>query len=482
MEHVEAHTMRLVGTAPAVEMKSSAIHFLPDDLLYGRLRPYLNKVYRPDFEGLCSAEFIVLPGNPQIETRYLQYFVNSAEFVSFASHLNEGDRPRVDFGQIADYSTPLPPLFEQRRIVAAIEEQLTRLDAAVAALTRVLVNLKHYRASILMAAYDGRLTHNERELARSERRSYEDASILVARILRKRRDLWERARQTSIEVMKWNTSLVPLVAGYPEPTMPEPNTLPTLPVGWAWATAEQLSDETRPITYGVIKLGAPTADGVPTLRSSDVRHLRLDLTSVKRISPQIASNYKRTILRGEEILVTVRGTLGGVAVAPKSCAGANISREVAMIALVEESMAKLVALLVASNQSQRWLMARARGIAYVGVNIATLKELPLPIPPLSEQNRIAAEVERRLSLADDLEALVKINLKRAERLRQSILKRAFEGKLVPQDPNDEPASTLLERIKAEREAQIQDAARKTAARRRHKFGKGEPPEASSRTK
>jgi type I restriction enzyme S subunit len=72
----------------------------------------------------------------------------------------------------------------------------------------------------------------------------------------------------------------------------------------------------------------------------------------------------------------------------------------------------------------------------------------LPLPPLAEQHRIVAEVERRLSVIDELEAVVDANLKRAERLRQSVLKRAFEGKLVPQDPSDEPASVLLERIRS----------------------------------
>ena len=79
--------------------------------------------------------------------------------------------------------------------------------------------------------------------------------------------------------------------------------------------------------------------------------------------------------------------------------------------------------------------------------------LAIPFPPLAEQHRIVAEVERRLSLLDDLEAVVSANLKRAERLRQAILKRAFEGKLVPQDPDDEPAGVLLERIRRERKAE-----------------------------
>jgi type I restriction enzyme S subunit len=100
--------------------------------------------------------------------------------------------------------------------------------------------------------------------------------------------------------------------------------------------------------------------------------------------------------------------------------------------------------------SQNYFKKVARGVAVKGVNIADVKLTPIMLPPLAEQHRIVAEVERRLSVIDELEAVVSANLKRAERLRQSILKRAFEGKLVAQDPNDELANVLLERIRAER--------------------------------
>jgi type I restriction enzyme S subunit len=171
-------------------------------------------------------------------------------------------------------------------------------------------------------------------------------------------------------------------------------------------------------------------DGVHVLRSSDVRHLRLDLEDVKRVSPDIASEYRRTFLKGGEVLITVRGTLGGVVVAPAECAGFNISREVAMLAMVEPAVAKVVAILIGSAPLQRWLLQRAKGIAYTGINIETLKELPIPLPPLAEQTRIVAEVERRLSVVEELEAVVSANLQRATRLRQFILQKAFTGGLV----------------------------------------------------
>jgi type I restriction enzyme S subunit len=303
-------------------------------------------------------------------------------------------------------------LSEQVQVVAEIEKQFTRLDAGVAALRRVQANLKRYRAAVLKAACEGRLVPTEAGLAKAEGRTYETGEQLLTRILADRRKNWQGRGK------------------YKEPAAPDATNLPPLPEGWMWSTAEQLSDENRSITYGVIKLGTRMIDGVPVLRSSNVRHLRLDLEDVKIISPDIANGYRRTFLGGGEVLVTVRGTLGGVAFAPTQCAGFNISREVAMLAFVEPAVAKATAIFIGSSSLQRWLMQRTKGIAYTGINIETLKRLPIPVPPLMEQARIAVEVECRLSVVEELEAAVAANLQRATRLRQSILRRALSEKLV----------------------------------------------------
>lgn len=153
MDHVESQTMRLLGTVPASTMKSAAVQFEPGDVLYGRLRPYLNKVYRPDFPGLGSAEFIVLTPSERLDGEYLRYLLNSSDFVRFATGLNTGDRPRVDFKQLGRYPVPLPRLVEQKRIVGAIEQQLSRIEVAHAALARSLFRIRRLRASILGDAW-----------------------------------------------------------------------------------------------------------------------------------------------------------------------------------------------------------------------------------------------------------------------------------------------------------------------------------------
>ncbi len=115
LEHVEAQTTKLLGSVPAIGMRSTANRFYSGDVLYSRLRPYLNKVWRADRDGLCSSEFIVLPGNESVDAGFLRYRLNAADFVSFANSLNAGDRPRVDFDQISSFCILHFSLPQQRR-------------------------------------------------------------------------------------------------------------------------------------------------------------------------------------------------------------------------------------------------------------------------------------------------------------------------------------------------------------------------------
>ncbi|MGB8854324.1 MAG: restriction endonuclease subunit S [Pirellulales bacterium] len=363
--------------------------------------------------------FKVLFSAAQFDKQFLRYAINQNldEYIR-AAHGGAG-LAHITKGRFEASVLLVPSLAEQRQLVDEIERQFTRLDAGVAGLERVRANLKRYRAAVLKAACEGTLVPTEADLARAEGRDYETGDQLLERILTTRRENWTGKGK------------------HKTPTPPDAAGLPQLPEGWIWATTEQLTSADRTITYGVVKLGPPVDGGVPVLRSSDVRHLRLDLEGVKTISPGIANTYARTFLKGGEIVITVRGTLGGVTVVPPECSGFNISREVAMLApvLCDFIAAKATAIFIGAHTAQQWLLRRAKGIAYTGINIETLKELPLPLPPLAEQHRIVAEVERRLSIIDELDTLVETNLARASRLRQSILAKAFSGELVPASGN-----------------------------------------------
>ena len=431
LQHLEPHTMRLVGMGQAAAMKSSAAYFGPGDVLYGRLRPYLNKVYKPDFEGLASAEFIVFQSHASLDNGYLQYFLNSSGFVSFASRLNTGDRPRVDFDQLADHLFPFPPLSEQHRIVAEIEKHLTRLDAAVAALHRTQANLKRYRASVLKAACEGRLVPTEAEVARREGRDYEPASVLLERILKERRPRKNEDAKS-----------------------PDATTLPPLPEAWAWASFTQLLLSLR---NGYSKR-PDGSEGTPILRISAVRPMSVDLSDVRYVSDE-ADGIEDNLLSDGDLLFTryngnpslvgvcglVQGITGDVAHPDKLIRARLVGSDVPP---------GFIEIAANTGASRDFMARRVRTTAgQSGVSGSDLKQMPVPLPPSAEQKRIVSEVGRRMSVIRAAETAAEVNLRRAARLRQAILKRAFEGKLVPQDPNDEPASALLERIRTERDAE-----------------------------
>jgi type I restriction enzyme S subunit len=450
MEHVEAHTMRLLGTVPAGTMKSQAVHFFPGDVLYGRLRPYLNKVFRPDFEGLCSAEFIVFPATDDLNGKYLQYFLNSSGFVSFAAHLDEGDRPRVDFTQLSGYLMPIVPPPEQRRIVAEIEKQFTRLDAATAALKRVKAKLKMYRVSVLKAACEGRLVPTEAEVARAEGRSYETGEHLLKRILRERRARWETSQLENMNRKgrrkddRWKSK-------YHQPRGLEFSARKPLPEGWVWCSVGEAFEVWVGATPSRARPDYWNGD-INWVSSGEVAFCRIRNTR-ERITEAGLRNSSTVVHPAGTVLLGMIGqgkTRGQVAILEIEAANNQNS------AAIRASQAGLPAEFVYRFFEAQYDNVRriSRGNNQLALNKIRVEAIPLPLPPVAEQYRIVAESERQLSVVDELETLVDTNIKRAARLRQAILKRAFEGKLVPEDPNDEAASVLLERIRASRSAAI----------------------------
>jgi type I restriction enzyme S subunit len=207
----------------------------------------------------------------------------------------------------------------------------------------------------------------------------------------------------------------------------------------------------------VIKLGPEISNGIPCLRTSDVKPLRVETSAVKRISKEVSEQYRRTLLRGGEVLVNVRGTLGGVAVVDPALRDWNISREVALIPVAKVS-SHFISLWIASLPCQNWLTGVTRGVAYTGINIEDLRMLPVALPSDAEQVEIVQRVEALFSLAERIESRLEETEKTVYDLIPSVLARAFRGELVPTeaelakgDGRDyESASALLDRIWAER--------------------------------
>jgi type I restriction enzyme S subunit len=333
---------------------------------------------------------------------------------------------------MSGWQVGVAPLAEQRRIVAEIERQFTRLDAAVATLEGVRAKLKRARASVLKAAVEGRLVPTEAELARQQGRSYEPAPALLARLLEDRRRRWPPGKK------------------FKPPVEPEATLLPTPPEGWACAAVDQALAEDLANGRSV-----PTMDdGFPVLRLSALEAGRLNADERKGGAWTEAEARPFLVQQGDFLIARGNGSLNRVG------AGALVRQPPDPVAFPDTMirlrfdrrllLPEFAALAWQSPALRRQIEKSARTTAGIfKVNQDSVAAYGVPLPPLAEQQRIVAEVERRLSVLDALERTVEQNLARCARLRQSILKRAFEGRLVPQDPTDEPASALLARLRDE---------------------------------
>jgi type I restriction enzyme S subunit len=348
----------------------------------------------------------------------------------------------------------MAPLPEQHRIVAEIERHFTRLDAAVASLQRARANLKRYRASVLKTACEGRLVPTEAELARQEGRDYQPASVLLERILKERRAHWDAQPGRH--------------GKYQEPQPPDSSPLPPLPEGWAWTTLGQISD----IQGGIQKQPkrTPRNNAFPFLRVANVFRGRLDLSEIHSIELFEGELGKLRLEPGDLLIVEGNGSvseIGRMAIwdgSVQNCVHQNHIIRARMLGGLLPQFAS--AYWNSPEGTVRVMRVAASTSGLYTLSVSKVSVLPLPLPPLAEQQRIVSEVERHLSVIEAAENVVDANLKRAERLRQSILQRAFQGKLVPQDPTDEPASALLERIRAERGSMVADKPRRQERPRR----------------
>lgn len=426
-----------------------------NDVLVSMTRPNLNAVARvsEEYDGsIGSTGFCVLRSS-FVSPRWLEYRVQAHDFVTEMSGQVQGAlypavRPKDVFG----FRTLLPPKPEQDRIADEIEKQFTRLNDASTALRRVQANLKRYHSSVLEAACKGRLVPTEAELARRDGRDYEPASELLKRILAERRAKWEAHEfQKMIAVGKppkndeWKER-------YSEPEPPDMANLPAPAEGWAVASLEQLTSADRPICYGILMPKENIPDGVLYVRVKDMKNDRIDLSALHRTAPEIAAAYTRASLRTGDLLLAIRGTYGRVAEVPEQLDGGNITQDTARLEISKQLDRDYIAAWLRSTDAQNFFKRVARGVAVKGVNIADVRRTPVLLPPNEEQRRIVNQVDRNMSFIDAVFSATASSLEHASRLRQSALTDAFSGKLLPQDPNDESASVLLERIRAERAA------------------------------
>jgi len=271
---------------------------------------------------------------------------------------------------IEEIPLPYPSLIEQQGIVSKIEELFSELDKGVEQLKTAQQQLKTYRQSVLKWAFEGRLTNDD----------VQDGE---------------------------------------------------LPEGWKWRSIKEICDTKRKCSYGVLVPGEHVENGITLLRVGDIDdNGKIAQKDMKKISPAIAAKFKRTFLEGGEVVISLVGAIGRTAVVPVSLKGANTARAVGVIPVSKDISANFIELMLRSPDKIKEHNDSSHEVARKTLNLEDVVKSKIPIPSIDEQNEIVQAVESRFSVADKLEESINQSLQQAEALRQSILKQAFEGKLV----------------------------------------------------
>jgi type I restriction enzyme S subunit len=367
-----------------------------------------------------------------------------------------GDIPGISKSHISDHEIFVPPFDEQELVVAEIEKQFSRLDEAVASLKRIQVNLKRYKAAVLKAAVEGKLT----EQWRKDHPNVEPADQLLKRILAERRAKWEEsvgAKQgTSAspgfgfvcnnagdcnkgEAGESFASPLPQMKTkgikpkddswkkkYKEPAGPDTANLPEMPEGWVWATLPQLGELNRGKSKHRPR-NAPHLNGgpYPFVQTGDIRAANGLLRKYTQTYSEAGLEQSRLWPAGT-LCITIAANIADTAILglkacfPDSIVGFITDQNHCEIRFMEFFIR------TAKENIERYAPATAQK----NINLEILSEVAAPLPPLREQKVILEEIDRRLSVTEELEATIETNFKRAGRLRQTILYRAFSGGLV----------------------------------------------------
>ncbi|WJT06362.1 restriction endonuclease subunit S [Vibrio harveyi] len=426
---------------------------IPDDTIYSTVRPYLQAIAMVPSSlanPIASTGFCVLKSSEGINKKYLFYFVRSDQFLKAIVPLQRGvSYPAVRSKDVLSRDIPLPPTNEQNRIIDKLEELFSELDAGIEELKAAQIKLSQYRQSLLKSAVEGSLTQQWR--AENSNQVQETGEQLLARVLKQRREHWQQQKLAEF-AEKGKTPPKNWQDKYPEPVQPDTTDLPELPEGWVWATIDQLALNKR---YGSSSKTNDDSSGVPVLRMGNIQDGKLDYGNLKYL-PIDHKEFPELLLQDGDLLFNRTNSaelVGKTAIYRDIGKPVSYASYLISVTFSKYVLPEIVAHYINSVLGKKWIaevMNQTAGQA--NVNGTKLGELVIPLPPFVEQVELVQKVTNEFESIDKQSEATALGLKQSEAQRKNILKSAFSGQLVPQDPNDEPASVLLEKIKQEREA------------------------------
>lgn len=441
-DYVGAETDRITDTAVA----SSAVKLVKAGSVLCVVRSGILRHTFPVAIAECDVtlnqDMRALTPHEGINGRYLQFFLRSQSQRILRECAKDGTTvSSIDGRRLGQLRVPLAPAAEQKRIVSRIEELFGEIEAGEQELEKAREGLAAYRRAILKAAVTGELTREWRE----KNPPNETGADLLARILVERRAAWE----SSSTKLTMNDEALGASARKKRYQEPEPlNTadLPKLPPGWTWANVDQLCWFMQ---YGSSAKCTSEPSGVPVLRMGNIQDGQIDYDNLKYL-PEDHPEFPDLLLDAGDVLFNRTNSaelVGKTAVydgRKKLCSFASYLIRLKLTGVMPEYFSYVLN----SSYGREWIAKnKSQQVGQANVSGGKLKKLCIPVPPKAEQQEIVRKVEELLGAANDLETNNSIWVD-SVRLRESILAAAFSGKLVPQDPADEPAAALLQRLKA----------------------------------
>jgi type I restriction enzyme, S subunit len=483
MHAVEAlvNKVNVSHVRPFGEVNKGYTSFAAGDVIFAKITPCMENgkvAVVPELQhgvAFGSTEFHVIRPFSEIPPLWLFYFLSSRSYRSIAEHNMTGavGQRRVPIGFIAQSPINLPPLAEQHRIVAKIEELFSELDAGEESLRLARKQLGVYRQSLLKQAFEGKLTAPWRQ---QNPHLLESSDQLLKRIQ------VEREAHHKRQIKDWQVALKEWEASdKAEKKPPKPQKLTPVsdknivlncesPDSWATLNLSQF----------VLELGqgwSPKCENRVAIES-EWAVIKTTAIQIGHFDPSANKALPKNFparpwlgLRSGEILITRAG--------PRSRCGivCRVKGDHPRLMLCDKAYRLVLSELAASPEFVERLLCSPASAAAIedlktgindsGVNLTqtAFLQLTFPIPPLPEQQEIVRLLDEQFTVIAQNEQEIDAALKRSAALRQSILKKAFTGQLVPQDPTDEPASVLLERIRNERLGNAANALSKKSARK-----------------
>jgi type I restriction enzyme S subunit len=406
-----------------------------NDIVFARTGGTVGKSFliKQDVPSVVFASYLIrIVLTEQTDPHFIHYFFQSGDYWQQIQLGKTGLKTNVNAQILSKLMFPLPPLNEQKRIVSKIEELFSKIDSTKQSLEYTKLQLEQYRQSLLKSAFEGKLTEKWREetnpiINQSELQSWKDQRV----------EQYDEGCKLSRNTKKPKLSEFKILVSK------------DIPESWISTTIEGVASFVIDCPHSTPKF---VVNGQYCIDTTCIKNSKINWNKIRSVSPK--SFDERTLrmpLLENDIVFSREGTVGTSVLVPKDidlCLG----QRVMMFRFPKFFNAKFAELFLQSLIFKQQYLPLIAGSTVPHLNVGDVRKFNVLIPTIKEQEQIVSQIELGFSLIENTSQIVESTLQNLQTMKMSVLKQAFEGKLVPQDPNDEPASVLLEKIKSTKES------------------------------